>query len=247
VRSATSYAVVLLLSFGPAMVSVATTLFVFVLPRFREIFDGMGLEPTPWFQFITQHPHWVIGPQIALFGVLLLAAFFYIGGPRVAGWLQLGIFPVADWVAWRLPWKRHRLQRTFSVMLSTMLDGGMPEAEAVRLAADCTANEIVRRRAARVLAALARGVKLTEAIAAVDAHGEFRWRLNNAAHSSAGGFLRALNGWHASLDARAFREEQTAAHLTTSGLVILNGLLVTTIALGTFGSIVSLIEVGVLW
>jgi type II secretory pathway component PulF len=41
-----------------------------------------------------------------------------------------------------------KLQRTFSAMLAVLLDGGVPEAEAVRLAGDCTANEICRRRAA---------------------------------------------------------------------------------------------------
>jgi len=47
--------------------------------------------------------------------------------------------------------------------------------------------------------------------------------------------LTALQGWHEALDARAFQQEEAAAHVVTSGLVILNGALVALITTAMFG------------
>ena len=69
---------------------------------------------------------------------------------------------------------------------------------------------------------------------AFDDTGEFHWRLANAAHAQ-GGFLNALRGWHEALEAKAFQQEETATHTFTSGLVILNGVVVGLIAIGMFG------------
>lgn len=146
-----------------------------------------------------------------------------------------------DWFAWRIPWKRKRLQRTFSAMLAVLLDGGVPEVEAVRLAGESTANEICRRRARRVMAALENGAKLDQAVRVFDDSGEFHWRLTNAAHAQ-GGFLPALRGWHEALDAKAFQQEETTAHVVTSGVVILNGILVALVATAMFGLLVAILD-----
>ena len=102
------------------------------------------------------------------------------------------------------------------------------------LAGDATANEICRRRALRVTAALERGVRLEEAVRVFDDTGEFHWRLSNAVHAH-GGFLNALRSWHEALDAKAFQQEETATYTLTSGLVILNGVVVGLIATSMFG------------
>jgi type II secretory pathway component PulF len=140
-----------------------------------------------------------------------------------------------------VPWKQKKLQRTFSAMLAVLLDGGVPEAEAVRLAGDSTANEICRRRAQRVIAALEKGAKLDDAVRTFDDSGEFHWRLTNATHAH-GGFLNALRGWHEALDAKAFQQEEAATHILTSGLVILNGLVVALIAISMFGMLVMMLK-----
>jgi len=172
-----------------------------------------------------------------MFGVVLL----YIGGPQFVGWFQFREVPLVDWIAWRIPWKRKRLQRTFSAMLAVLLDGGVPETEAVRLAGDCTANEICRRGVQRVIAAIEQGTKLADAVRAFDPSGEFHWRFTNAIHAR-GEFLTALRGWHEALEARAFQQEEAAAHAVTSGLVILNGLLVALIVTAMFGLLVALLN-----
>jgi type II secretory pathway component PulF len=146
-----------------------------------------------------------------------------------------------DWITWRVPWKQKKLQRTFSAMLAVLLDGGVPEGEAVRLAGDSTANEICRRRAQRVIAALEKGVKLDDAVRGFDDSGEFHWRLTNATHAH-GGFLSALRGWHESLDAQAFQQEEATAHAVASGLVIINGVLVGLIATATFGVLIAILR-----
>ncbi|HEX4262803.1 MAG TPA: type II secretion system F family protein [Verrucomicrobiae bacterium] len=251
VRGAISYLVVIAFALSPFSLFVLYTLSVMIFPRFKEIIQGMsGTEgmsgDVPFFDFLDASIHWLMLAQAVLFAGLLIAAVFYVGGPRLARWLQFDSAPFVDWLAWRVPWKRRRLQRNFSMMLAILLDNGVPEAVALRLAGESTANEILRRRAARAGAALAQGTKLTEAVAALDASGEFRWRLANAVHAR-GGFLRALTGWHESLDAKAFQEEQAVAHTVTSGLVIANGLIVALVAIGIFSALISIINAGVLW
>ena len=60
-------------------------------------------------------------------------------------------------------------------------------------------------------------------------------------------FLTALSGWLESLDAKAFQQEQAAAHVITTALVLVNGLFVGLLTAGTFQALISVIETGVLW
>jgi len=246
VRGAANYLVVVALVLSPLAIFIFNVLAIYVFPRFSEMTMDMGEARSPVFEFVRTHIGWLMSAQAGLLGLLLLAALLYVGGPRVAGWFRFASVPVVDWVAWRVPWKRKRMQRNFSAMLALLLDAEVPEPEAVKLAAACAANEIFRRRAARVTEALQRGLKLTEAVQVLDDRGEFRWRLTNATHAR-GGFFRALAGWHEALDAKAFQEEQAAAHVVTSALVVANGLLVALVAVAVFGALASIIQEGVLW
>ena len=131
-------------------------------------------------------------------------------------------------------------------MLSVLLDAGVPEPEAVALAGECTANRVLECRAAKVCAQLKSGVKLPEALRAMDDTGELRWRLANALQRRAG-FLRALTGWHEALDAKAFQLEQSAAQITTSALVLFNGLVVAGVVIGLFMALIDLVSQATLW
>lgn len=241
VRSAVHYMILVVLFFSPVFVGVATLTMIFVIPRFKAVAAGVNAHVWPLTQFVFTHTAWLIDVEIVLFLFLAAATLLYVGGPQLARRFQFKAWPLADWIAWRVPWKRKRLQRTFSAMLSVLLDGGVPEAEAVRLAGDCSANEIGRRRAARIIDALEQGVKLDNAVRAFDDSGEFHWRLANATHSR-GRFLDALRGWHEALDAKAFQQEETTAHAVTSGLVILNGLMVALITTAMFGLLVAILK-----
>jgi type II secretory pathway component PulF len=242
VRTMTHYMAGLLLIVTPVIMGLIFLLTVFVVPKYKELAGGMGVPAWPVAQFVFRHLPGMLWVDATLFCALAGFVNLYNGGSSgLIRWLRFRRVPVVDWIAWRLPWNQKKLLRGFSAMLAVLLDGGMPEAEAVRLAGESTVNEICRRRAERVVAALAQGARLDEAIRAFDGTGEFRWRLANAAHGQ-GGFLDALRGWHAALEARAFQQEETAAHAFTSGLVIFNGVMVGLVAVGMFGLLVMLLK-----
>lgn len=241
VRSAVNYLIVVVLLSSPVFIFVVMMMVVFIIPKFRDVAAGMGVQLWPLTQFVFANTGWLIAFEIIITLMMILATLAYIGGPAFVRWFQFRGLPVVDWIAWRIPWKQKRLQRTFSAMLAVLLDGGVPETEAIRLAGDCTANEICRRRSLRVIAAIEQGTKLDDAVRTFDDSGEFHWRLTNATHSR-GGFLNALRGWHEALDAKAFQQEEATAHVVTSGLVILNGVLVALIATAMFGILMAVLN-----
>jgi type II secretory pathway component PulF len=241
VRSAVHYLIVVVFLFSPVFVFVVMMTMIFVVPKFRDVAGGMGLHLWPLSLFVFAITNWLIVFEIVVSLLMFAAVLVYVGGPQFVHCFQFRTVPIVDWLAWRIPWKQRRLQRTFSAMLAVLLDGGVPEAEAVKLAGASTANEICRRRAGRVVAALEKGVKLNDAVRAFDDSGEFHWRLTNATHAQ-GGFLSALRGWHEALDAKAFQQEEATAHVITSGLVIMNGALVALIATAMFGILVAVLN-----
>jgi type II secretory pathway component PulF len=205
---------------------------MFIVPKFKDIFrDLMEGQPLPpLFMFLDAHSSGVVAVLIGLF--LVVCATITVG--------TFERWRVMNRLAWWLPWRRKRLQRDFSAMLAMLLDAGVTEAEAVRLAAGCTANEILIARSDAVAAELAAGAPLTAAVAALDDSGEFRWRLENAAHGH-GGFHAALAGWHEALTARAYQQEQAASQLVTTGLVLLNGVVVGVICVGVFQALAAVL------
>ena len=243
-RSAMNYLVVMTFVVTPASIWVLWALNVFIFPKFREIAHGniVGVaHPGSVSNLLLENGFGLLLLQLLVLALIWCGAFIYAGGPRLASW-----FPVLHSVYFRLPWRRKRMQRDFSTILAVLLDSGVPETDAVVIAADCTANRIFQYRAALVVDALKRGVALPEAIRAMDDSGQFGWRLTNAIHQRSG-FVEALAGWNAWLDAKAFQQEQAAAHTITSGFVIWNGAVVGVIVFAVFGVLISIINAGVLW
>ena len=128
-------------------------------------------------------------------------------------------------------------------MLALLLDAEVPEERAVLFAAASTANRVFVKRAEKIAAHLRAGVKLTEAIQILDDTGEFRWRLENAAHFSSN-FFRALKGWHESLDAKAFQLEQSAAQTITTALVLVNAFSVCFVCAAIFQCLAQIHRIG---
>jgi len=218
---------------------------VFIIPKYLEVFAGTGLHTAStgvlFLGFLHHYFDAIMVLQFTALFLIWLMVFIYLGGPRVTAW-----WPVLERVHFWLPWRRRRMQRDFSSLLAVLLDAGVPEPEALKLAGEGAANAVFRNRTARAVADLGRGLSLPEAVQSVDDSGEFRWRLRNAA-AGHGGFLRALAGWHESLDARAFQLEQAAAHGVTTALVLFSGLFVGAIAISVFMFFVASINQGVLW
>ena len=248
VRGALNYLLILTFVVTPFTIYVPIVLGIFVIPKFKEVFAGIGSgQPLPAFTvFIVESGRFMVLLQLGILALMWLLMAAYLGGPR---FLQLArrLLPgIPDLVLFRFPWRRKRLQRDFSAMLAVLLDAGVPEAEAVTMAAAATTNGVLQHRAAKVCALLNSGVKLPEAIREVDDCAELRWRISNALQRG-GNFMQALNGWHESLDAKAFQLEQTAAQILTSTLVLLNGLFVAAVVIGLFLPLIALLNQATLW
>lgn len=234
-RAAINYQVVCAFVLNPIVLFTIPFLSGKVFPVLTEISLGFGRKPpglTLWSQ-LSPLLFWL---EILLVLAVYVTSLVVLGGPRFITWMEAGWFPLSDWIYFGVPWRRKRLQRDFSAMLALLLDAGMPEERAVTLAAASTANRVFLRRAEKVAVQLRAGVKLTEAIHALDDTGEFRWRLANAAHFSSS-FFHALQGWHQSLDARAYQLEQSAAQVITTVLVLLNASSVGLMAAALFQTI----------
>jgi len=245
-RGAMNYVILVALALTPAAPAVFHVLATFVFPKFLVIMREMEVTPPAFTTFIVHRANLLASIMSAGAVVIYVAAIGYIGGPRLAGWLQSGLLPVGDWLAHQLPWRRKRMQRDFAALLGILLDAAVPEERAVLLAAEATANVCFKRRAARALADLRAGFKLPEALRRLDETGEFHWRLNNASRSP-NGFRAALNGWLEALDARAFQQQQTAAQVITTAVVLVNGTLVGSLAIGTFQALIAIVNTGVMW
>lgn len=247
VRGAYNYLILLAFCVTPATLIIPMIIAVKVLPSFKMIFAGMGLGQLPALsELVFSQGRVFLGIQFAFLLSLWVLLAAYVGGPRLREWCSRWLPGVADAVATLLPWRRKRLQRDFVSMLALLLDAGVPEPDAVTLAADATANRIMIRRAAITRNRLAQGIKLPAALGAIDDSGELRWRINNARHAP-GGFARALRGWNETLDAKAFQVEQAAAQIATSALVLANGAMVAAVVLAVFLLLVNLINEACLW
>jgi type II secretory pathway component PulF len=235
---------------GLPMLAIAQFLLIFIIPKFREIFHDLlqGLRMPISTQLLLAYGNYILPVNLFLLVLLLLGlAFCFARGRRFWFAVYVRLFKsFGDRCLFRLPWRRKRMQRDFSAMLAILLDSGMPEADAVNLAAHSTANGVFLRRAWDVVERLQQGVKLTEAIRALDDTGEFQWRLANAAHTGTG-FLRALQGWHDALEAKAFQQEQAASQAISTMFIVLNGALVCLIALAIFQPMIAVIQEGTMW
>lgn len=247
-RGAVNYLVVMAFLTTPFCVLIPIILFHLVLPKYREVFESLTPEisfPAGFQVIATLQPFVTLG-LVLLMLLFLLGALLYVGGPRFAAWIQTRVPNAIDWPLLLLPWQRRRVHRDFSSVLALLLDADVPEADAIAMAADCTANGVFRRRVQRAVRQLQDGVSLAEAMATLDLRGEFKWRLSNATRGQ-GGFVRALSGWHEALDAKAYQQEQAVAHVFTTVLVLLNGAFVALVTITVFGSLVAIINGGLQW
>jgi type IV pilus assembly protein PilC len=213
-----------------------------VIPVYRQIIEEMVSDRRlPAFTEFVFGAHWFfVLLQTFILLVIWGALVLYIGGPRFHALLS------SSFGEFLSPWHRRRLQRDFSAMLALLLEAGIPEAEAVQLAGESTASPRFIKRSREIVARLKAGEKLTDALQGIDDSGELRWRMTNALRRGRG-FLQALTGWHEALDAKAFQLEQSAAQLTTSALVLLNGLLVGAIVIAVFLGLLKILNEAALW
>ncbi len=245
--SAHNYLMVLAFGITPLALFVPLMLQTKVWPKFAEVSLGLTEQPLPEFtRLVVECTHYLVWVQGAMLAFLVVLLICYAGGPHVRRWADETLPGVADALALMLPWRRKRMQRDLSSTLAELLDARVPEAEALALAAEATGNSVLIARAKKAVTQLKAGTGLVAALGAFDSSGEFRWRLNNAAHAHSG-FHQALAGWHEALDAKAFQLEQSAAQSATTALVIFNGIVVGIHVFAVFLFLTKAIDYVALW
>lgn len=244
VLAATNYVFPLLLFHAPPGFAVYLFLAIVILPKFGAIFEEMLGDAVlpPLTEWIFEHRILIAFVQLLVFMSMWVLILVYWCGPFVSAVL-------GSWtgrLVWAISWRRKRLQRDFSFLLALLLDAGIPESNAVEVAARGTANPVIESRARRVVSDLQQGVPLTHAVRHMDDSGSFHWRMRNAAHGRAG-FTTALAGWHESLDAHAYQEEQATAHVVSTIMVLINGLVVGIVVLSLFLPLIEITKQGSMW
>jgi len=222
-----------------------------VLPRFNDIIQDFEISLPVWTNEMFGLSLYLSAVMVIVWLVLCIGCLLRAGGLPPTPWLGKRLRSAIHRYRFWLPWRRKRMRRDFSAMLALLLDSEVPEDKALSLAAASTANLVFIDRAERVISDLRSGAKLTEAVHSLDDAGEFRWRLRNAspglAQSSRAGFFAALSGWHESLEAKAFQQEQAVSQALTTGFVLLNGLMVGLVAVGIFRLLMVMVEEVCLW
>lgn len=149
-----------------------------------------------------------------------------------------GFFPRLEWMFDRvafllewLPWNRLRRQRDLTSLIATFLDAGIPEDQALAYAGEAVGDRGIQRQIETARTRLKEGSSLPDALEVIEKRGGFRWRLQNLADRKTG-FSEALAVWHRSLEAKASFKEQAAVQVCTTGLILLTGLLIGSLAAG---------------
>lgn len=249
VRLATNNYTLLTVILGP---TVAIMLFFYlgIWPKMLMLltdYNTNSLQELPFVvSLINHHLPSMIG-ILAMIALLLIGtAMAYVGGPRLKHWIEAGIPAFTDRLSLMIPWRRQRMQRNLTLMLGVLIDHGIPEDEALLLSAQCTGNRLIIRRARVAITELASGRSLTEVIRHLDSAPELAWRLRLASRHQEG-FRAALEGWWQCLHARAARQENAAAQITSMLIVLFNGLITGAIAFSIFFGITQVIKEGLLW
>jgi type II secretory pathway component PulF len=246
IRGALNYVVVFAVVVVPGVFFFLPMLSIFIWPKLKAVLEDMGATPPAFTRMVFENPGIALIAQIVFMAVLVAFALFYVLGPRFRDVTGTVFGRLPDRFSLMLPWRRHRTHRDFTAVLAILLDAGVQEEQAVQLAAKASANEVFVDRAERVVKHLRQGMSLPDALKAIETSPEFQWRWTNALRAGKD-FFSALRGWHETLETRAFQQEQAAAHVITSTIVVINGLLVGSIAAAMFLVIISLIEEGTLW
>ena len=247
-RASLNFLPILSLVLLPVLPFVLTVLHIWVEPKFWTIWSDMdaGMHPSTGVQASLYRFPLLIGTPLMMMGLFYLGVILYLAGPWLQRTFQKAGIPVLDWMACSIPWQWKRLQRDFSTLLALLLDSGVPERDAIRIAGEGTANVCFQRRTQRMLETLKQGHPLPSALRILDRSGEFEWRLSNAARSSHG-FMSALRGWLEFLDAKAFQQQQTAAQLLSTAVVLINGVVVGFITFAVFQFLLGILSSEALW
>jgi hypothetical protein len=207
-----------------------------VFPKFRQLAADFGVDAFAGVAGWVFEWGWLLAA-----GVLVLKLAWYVLAFGRTGGHWLGRVLPLDRLALWIPWRRQRLQRRFAQLLALGLDLGVAEEAALVAAGAGTGNAVWRRRALDSAVALRRGIRLDEAVTAVDRSPEFRWRLGLALQR-ARRTRESLRGWLDDLESRADRNETLAAQSFLVFSVLSNAALVALTAVSVYAALTAMIE-----
>jgi type II secretory pathway component PulF len=245
-RGALNYAIVFAVVVLPGMFLFLPILSIFVWPKLKNVLVDMEATPPAFTIAVFENYTVATAIQFLFVGFVAAITLVYVFGPRAQSWMRHVFGSLPDRFGLWLPWRRYRVHRDFTAVLAILLDAGLKEVDAVRLASQATGNDVFQVRARHVIEKLHAGARLPEALKEIEKSEEFQWRWANALRTGKD-FFSALRGWHESLETRAFQQEQAAAHVITSSIVLINGVLVAMVASAVFLIFVSLIDEAALW
>ena len=230
----------------PTSLMAAVGAFAHIIPRFKDLlYDMIGYGEMPFI------PDLLI--QIYDSGLMLLVPAFLISIMIFLTVSHLFNFSAAhntkmfmnklySCIAWLWPWRRNRIKRNFIWILCDLLDNGISEAEAIKVAAEATKNSLVCNRAKKAIRDLEKGQPLAQALRRFDRRADLAWRVENAAHGSSS-FRETLEGWTSHLSALAYKQQQAAFYYFFTAIMLINGLLVLSMGLIFFIPFVNMMEV----
>ncbi len=230
----------------PTSLMAAVGAFAHIIPRFKDVlYDMIGYGEMPFV------PDLLI--QIYESGLMLLVPVFLISVMIFLTVLHLFNFSAAhntkmymnklySFISWLLPWRRNRIKRNFMWILCDLLDSGISEVEAIKIAAEATKNSLVCSRARKAISDLEKGQPLAQALRRFDCRADLAWRVENAAHGSSS-FRETLEGWTNHLSALAYKQQQAAFYYFFSAMMLINGCLVLCMGLIFFIPFAKMMEV----
>ena len=232
------------------MIGVTGLLTAFVVPKFVAIFADMGgdlgVEALGYFLFIWNNFDLWIASHFAAFAVMLTCCLFFAGGPGVVNWMQTNLPRLTDTVHRLFPWQRMEQQRRFGLMLSHLLDAGIPEEPALMMSAEFAGNHWFKRQVIEATRALRDGESLNAVLLRLDADPDFQFRME-AARRSGSPFREALSDWSDALCARAQFREAAAVDFAHTGFLCYNAAWIGFVGISFFAAEIHLIDAVMMW
>jgi type II secretory pathway component PulF len=142
---------------GSLALAVLVALSVFVIPIFREIFTGFGLQLPKFTLLVLTIAAWISSGRILIWAAVFVAGCWLV-------WLATRLLPesLRNWWSdhFGTLWGRSTALARFAQFAADLLEAELPTPQAVRLAGAATGNAPIRRAAARVAGELESGGRL---------------------------------------------------------------------------------------
>lgn len=138
------------------LVQVVTFCLIFIVPKFKDIFDQIGSE-LPFSTQLLIDISWRIA-HYWVWGFLALLVLWFLNTRGMLTRAMLKVAPASRSLYWAMPWSR------FSYALSDLLSGGCSLVDAVPVAIAASGSKLMKRAAPAITQRLESGVPIEDAI-----------------------------------------------------------------------------------